>query len=108
MEALGVDALWGLADGRQGNVRLPLIGEKMPGVAALSPEDPLWPVYIAHLYQSSAHPTALALIVDCSCYEELKENEVYKEAVQGEIETMRQNAFTHVPSLDDLRTADVV
>lgn len=65
-------------------------------------------MYIARLYDLSAHPTALVLIIDCSCYDELKDNNPYRESILEDVYIMRDNPFAQVPSLEELKTTDVV
>lgn len=92
----------------KGNIRLPLAGDGRPDLAKLSPENPLWPVYIARLYHVSAHPTALMLLIDCSRYDELSNCAPYTDAISGEVDIMRNISYESVPNMDILRTIDVV
>lgn len=51
-------------------------------MAALSPMDPLWPIFIARLYHLTAHPVHLSLFIDCQLYDKLKDCAEYREAVR--------------------------
>ncbi|EJT47529.1 hypothetical protein A1Q1_03641 [Trichosporon asahii var. asahii CBS 2479] len=107
---------WDLGDGTelrlskdmiQGNIRLPLAGDGRSDLARLSPESPLWPLYIAELYHVSAHPTALMVLTDCNRYDELKDCTGYGEAIREDVDTMRQISYESVPTIEILEAMEV-